>query len=361
MKRRVGSILVPFKRRSKKIGVPPGTLVHVGERRVDSVRVTVMEYNAEGYREWELEAGGRSLALSEKSSVTWINIDGLHEVDVIAAVGERLGLHALVVEDILNTDQRPKQEEFGDYLFIVFKMLLPAHSDRGLLAEQVSLVLGPKFVLSVQEARGDVFDPIRERIRAGKGRVREMGGDYLAYALLDAVVDNYFSCLEKLGERVEALEGELLVDPGARSVREIHELRRELILVRKAVWPLREVLSRLVAGETTLIGDAVKPFLRDVYDHAVQVIDVVETFREMVSAMLDIYLSSVSHRTNEAMKVLTVIATLFMPLTFIAGVYGMNFRYMPELEWRWGYPAVWAAMLGVVILMIGYFRRRGWW
>ena len=252
--------------------------------------------------------------------------------------GSATDFHPLVLEDILNTDQRPKMEEYGDYLYIVLKMLHDKGKGNQIEAEQVSLVLGPNFVFSFQESGGDVFDQIRERLRTGKGRLRKMGADYLAYTLVDAIVDYYFVILEKLGERIELLEEELVAHPRTETLKEIHTLKREMIFLRKAVWPLREVISGLQRGESPLVQKTTGIYLRDVYDHTIQVIDTIETFRDMLSGVLDIYLSSVSNRLNPVMKVLTIIATVFMPLTFLAGVYGMNFKYMPELEWRWGYP-----------------------
>ncbi|MGZ5502747.1 MAG: magnesium/cobalt transporter CorA, partial [Halobacteriota archaeon] len=227
-------------------------------------------------------------------------------------------------------------------------------------AEQVSLIVGQNFVLSFQESEGDVFEPIRERIRNGKGRIRKMGADYLAYSLLDAIVDYYFVILEKQGERIEFLEEELVANPNTQTLQEIHHLKSEMLFLRKAIWPLREVIGALERGESPLIQQSTIVYLRDVYDHTIQAIDTVETSREMVSDLLDIYLSSVSNRMNAIMKVLTIIATIFMPLTFLAGVYGMNFRYMPELEWQWGYPLVWTVMIGVVVCMLIYFRRMQW-
>jgi magnesium transporter len=249
-------------------------------------------------------------------------------------------------------------EDCGEYVFVVLKML---SSDRNkITSEQISIVLGPDFVVSFQEREGDVFNPIRERIRIGRGRIRKMGADYLAYALLDSVVDNYFIFLEKLGDKIEFLEEELVTNPTTETLQTIHDLKTEMVFLRKSVWPLREIISGLERGESALIQESTEIYLRDVYDHTIQVIDTVETFRDMVSGMLDIYLSSVSNRMNEVMKVLTIIATIFIPLTLIAGIYGMNFQYMPELGWRWGYPMVWLIMLVIGALMLVYFRRERW-
>jgi magnesium transporter len=294
-------------------------------------------------------------------TVTWINVEGLHQVEILEKLGECYGFHPLVLEDILNTDQRPKMEDYGDYLYVVLKMLSLQGQKNEIVTEQVSILLGSNFVISFQEGgEGDVFNSIRDRIKNGKGRIRKMGADYLAYALLDAVVDNYFIILEKLGEKIELLEEELVTRPTSHTLNLIHHMKREMIFLRKAVWPLREVVGGLERAETSLFKEATRIYLRDIYDHTIQVIDTVETFRDMVSGMLDIYLSSVSNRLNSVMKVLTIIATIFMPLTFLAGIYGMNFKYMPELEWRWGYPFIWLIMIGIGVFMLIYFRKKKW-
>jgi magnesium transporter len=292
--------------------------------------------------------------------VTWINVEGLHDVANIQKLGDCYGFHPLILEDILNTDQRPKIEDFDAYLYIVLKMLHNGESTQT-VAEQISLILGPNYVISFQEGiEGDVFNSIRERIRTGKGRIRSMGADYLAYSLIDAIVDNYFVIIEKMGERIEDLEDELVKDPVTRTLHEIHTLKREMIFLRKAVWPLREVINFLERGESSLIKGSTAIYLRDVYDHTIQVIDAIETSRDMLSGMLDIYLSSISNRMNEIMKFLTIIGTIFIPLTFIVGVYGMNFEHMPELKWRWGYFGLWGVMAGLAVFMLFYFRKKKW-
>jgi len=251
-------------------------------------------------------------------------------------------------------------EDFVDYLFVVLKMLHYDEKEKAVRAEQVSLILGSNYVISFQETEGDVFDPIRERIRMERGRIRKMGADYLAYSLIDEIVDNYFLILEKLGEKIEDMEDALVTNPTPETLQAIHGLKREMIFLRKSVWPLREVISRLERWESPLIDKSIAIYLRDVYDHTIQVIDAIETFRDMLSGMLDIYLSSISNRMNEIMKVLTMIATIFIPLTLIAGIYGMNFKYMPELESPWGYPMIYLVMLVIGIIMVIYFRRKRW-
>ncbi|MEA1925215.1 MAG: magnesium/cobalt transporter CorA [Candidatus Altiarchaeota archaeon] len=347
-------------RRSKKTGLPPGTLVHVGERREDEIRITLLDYDKGNLEEKKVMDIEECSLLKDKPTVSWINIDGIHHVDVIEKLGEKFSLHPLLLEDILNTDQRPKIEDFDDYLFIVLKMLFYDKKEREFRSEQVSMILGPNYVISLQESIGDVFDPVRERIRNGKGRIRCKGPDYLAYSLIDSIVDGYFLILEVLGEEIEDLEDELIHEPDQDTLGQIHRLKRELVLLRRSVWPLREAVNKLEREPSPLIDESTRIYLRDVYDHVIQVIDSIENYREMISGMLDIYLSSVSNRMNEVMKVLTIISTIFIPLTFITGVYGMNFKHMPELGWQYGYPIVWAIMFLTAFSMFLYFRRKRW-
>ena len=349
-----------FKKRTKEIGLPPGTLVHVGRRAMDKIKITVMDYSPKKFFEKEVKRIEDCFRFRDTSTVTWINIDGVHDADVVQKIGTHFRVHPLVLEDIMNTTQRPKLEDYGSYLYLVVRMTRPEKKNGEERFEQVSLIVAKNFVISFQEDVGDVFDPIRERIRRGKGRVRQMGSDYLAYTLLDAIVDGYFAELENLGEEIETLEEELMVKPVPATAQHIHRLKREMIFLRKSIWPLRELISRMERAESPLIKKTTGIFLRDVYDHTIQVIDNIETFRDMLSGMLDMYLSSLSNRMNEVMKVLTIIATIFIPLTFIAGIYGMNFKFMPELEWRHGYFVVWGVMLAVGVSLIIYFRKKKW-
>jgi len=349
-----------FRRASKKVGLPPGTLIHVGEEKVERAKVTIIDYDEAQFQEKEVETVEKCFPFKDKPTVTWINIDGIHQVEIMEKIGTHFGIHPLILEDIMNTGQRPKMEDFEDYIFVVVKMIYYDDKDNEIRAEQVSVILGSNFVISFQEKEGDVFDPVRERIRKGKGRIRKMKPDYLAYALVDTIVDHYFVVLEKLGEKIEDMEEELVTNPTAETLQTIHTLKRELIFLRKSVWPLREVINVLERGESSLINESTGIYLRDVYDHTIQVIDTVETFRDMVSGMLDIYLSSISNKMNEVMKVLTIIATIFIPLTFVAGVYGMNFKYIPELEWHWGYAAALILMGIIAFVMVLYFRRKRW-
>ncbi|NIT36412.1 MAG: magnesium/cobalt transporter CorA [candidate division Zixibacteria bacterium] len=349
-----------FKKMARKAGLPPGTLVQIDEAREEKVKITVIDYDAEHFVESVVEDAAVCLELKDKPTVTWVNVDGIHRVDVLEDIGGCFGLHPLVLEDIANTDQRPKTEDFGDYLYIVLKMLNYDEESDELTTEQLSLVLGPNYVLSFQEREGDAFDAVRDRLRNSKGRIRTVGADYLAYALVDAVVDNYFVILEQIGERVGLLEEKVAEDPKPETLHNIHNLKREMIILRKSVWPLREVVNALGRGDTPLVRKTTRVFLKDVYDHTIQVIDAVETYRDVLAGMLDLYLSTVSNRMNEVMKVLTVIATIFIPLTFIAGIYGMNFQFMPELSWNWSYPLVWVVMAAVAVTMLIFFKRRKW-
>lgn len=345
-------------KRSKKTGLSPGTLVHIGENRTETVKITLFNYAGARCDE-QAVTNPNELQPPADESVTWINIGGVHKIDVLEAFGKQFGLHPLLLEDIANTDQRPKLDDYEIYVFLVVKML--AVTDRGdILVEQVSFVLGRNYVLSFQENGTDVFHPVRDRLRAGKGRLRHNGSDYLLYALVDAVVDQYFSVLESLGEKIEMLQERVMADPKPDTLREIHALKRQLLFVRRAVWPLREATNSLSRSDCPYLHEPTKVFFRDVYDHVVQIVDTIESFREMLSASLDIYLSSVSYRLNAVMRVLTVITTIFMPLSFIASIYGMNFEHMPELKWEWGYPFVLGAMGLVAAGMLIGFRRRKW-
>ncbi|ODS39324.1 MAG: magnesium and cobalt transport protein CorA [Candidatus Altiarchaeales archaeon WOR_SM1_86-2] len=349
-----------IKKRSKKAGLPPGALVHIGKKKTEKVDITVIDYDEKNFQEKKVKTIEECFPFKDKPTVTWINIDGIHDVEIIEKLGKHFGLHPLLLEDILNTDQRPKMEDFGDYIFVVLKMLDYDENKDEIKSEQVSLILGSNYVISFQESVGDVFDPARERIRNGKGRMRKMGADYLIYSLMDAIVDEYFIILEKIGEKIEDMEEELVTNPTPETLHIIHKLKRDMIFLRKSVWPLREVINGMQRAESPLIRESTGIYLRDVHDHTIQVIDTIETYRDMISGMLDIYLSSISNKMNEVMKVLTIIATIFIPLTYIAGIYGMNFRYMPELEWRWGYFVVLLFMAVIGILMVVYFRRKRW-
>jgi magnesium transporter len=349
-----------IKKRSLKVGLPPGTLIHIGEKKVEKARITIMDYDETDLEEKEAKTIEESYPFKDKPTVTWINIDGLHEVEIIEKLGSHFGLHPLLLEDILNTDQRPKMEDYGDYIFIVLKMLYHGENKDEIETEQVSLILGSNFVISLQESEGDVFDSLRDRIRKNKGRIRTAGADYLAYALLDAIVDNYFLILENVGEKIEDTEQQLATNPSPETLQYIRELKTEMIYLRKSIWPLRELINGLERCESTLIHQSTGAYLRDVYDHTIQIIDTVESYRDMISGMVDIYLSSISNKMNEVMKVLTIFASIFIPLTFVAGLYGMNFEFMPELKWHWGYFTLLSVMALIGISLVFYFKRKKW-
>lgn len=349
-----------IKKQLRKAGTSPGTLIHIGEQKVDETQVTLIDYDEEHLQERVLDGIEEAFPLKDLPTVTWINIDGLHQLDIIEKVGQHFNIHPLVLEDIVNTGQRPKTEEFEDLIFVVLKMLHYDENLEKITSEQFSLVLGPNFLISFQEIQGDVFRTVRERIRKPKTRIRKAGCDYLAYALIDAIVDHYFLILEKLGENIEALEEDLLENPSPETLQTLHEMKREMIYLRKQIWPIRELINSLVKGESSLIDESTRLFFRDIYDHTIQIIDTIESYRDILSGMLDIYLSTLSNKMNEVMKVLTIIATIFIPITFVAGIYGMNFKFMPELEWRWGYVMVWAIIVVVVGIMISYFKKKQW-
>lgn len=345
-------------KRSKKAGLPPGTLVHIGVKKAESVTMTVFNYAGARCDE-RTATSPDELQPPSDESVTWVDIGGVHKLDLLEAFGKQFSLHPLLLEDIANTDQRPKLDDYDTYLFLVVKVLSVTEK-QDLLVEQVSFVIGRNFVLSFQENGTDVFKAVRERLRGGKGRLRQSGADYLLYALVDAIVDQYFLVLESLGEKIELLQEKVVADPKPETLREVHALKRQLLFLRRAVWPLREATNGLSRSDCPFLHDPTKIFFRDVYDHVVQIVDTIETLREMVSASLDIYLSSVSYRLNTVMRVLTVITTIFMPLSFIASIYGMNFEHMPELKSEWGYPAV-LGMMGVIAAgMLIAFRQRRW-
>ena len=348
------------KKRSKKTGLPPGSLVHIGKKKEKKTKITIIDYDEKTFQELEIEAPKECITYKDKPTITWVNVDGIENTRILKDLGECFNIHPLTLEDILNTDHRPKLEDYENYIYIVLKMLSYDEKEGEISSEQVSLILGKNYVISFQESEGDIFDPIRERIKNGKGSVRKAGSDYLSYLLLDAIVDNYFTILEKISEKIEGLEDEVIKNPTQETLNTIHNLKTEMLYLKKSVWPLREVVNKLERGELSLIKKSTSVYLRDIYDHTIQVIDTTETLRDMLSGILDIYLSSVSNRMNEVMKVLTIIATIFIPITFIAGIYGMNFSNMPEIGWPWSYLVFWIVVLIICITMIIYFKRKKW-
>lgn len=349
-----------LKKSSKKAGLPPGTLVHIGEKKVEQTRITIIDYDEDNFIEKEVQSIEDCFPFKDKPTVTWINIDGLHDVDLIEKLGSHFDIHPLILEDIVHTGQRPKVEDFENYVYFVLMMLYYNDESENIEEEQFSIIMGPNVVITFQEKVGDVFKIIRGRIHNGKLRIRKGNTEFLTYRLIDTIVDNYFLVLEKLEEKIEILDEELLLKPTKETLQSIYTLRKKLLSLRKSIWPLKDVISSIEKEDISFISESMLIYFRDIYDHMIRLIETIEIFREMVSSMLDTYLTNVSNKMNEVMKVLTIIATIFIPLTFIAGIYGMNFKYMPELEWKWGYAGVWFIMIVIVCLMFVYFRKKKW-
>ena len=367
-------------RKSRSLGLAPGTMVHIGEDHSGPALISGLHYTADSLQPIESVQAALEAA-RQRRGVVWLNIDGVHDLQTIREAGEAFGLHALTLEDVTDTSQRPKVEEHEDYLFLILKMLDGGPSSKtveaagpgtiagvpqappnaGVQIEQLSLVLGENWVLSFQEQSGDVFDAVRERIRSGRGQLRRMGSDYLAYALLDAVVDHYFVLLEHVGDELDGCEESLLTGHQEEaSLPQVHSIRRDLLTMRRSIWPLRELMGILLRADSAHWKASTAVYLKDLYDHTIQVIDIVEDYRELTAGLREYATSLMSHRMNATMRVLTIIGTVFLPLTFLVGVYGMNFTHMPELQWRWAYPAVWVAMLAIAGGLILFFRRKRW-
>ncbi len=346
-------------RRSKKTGAPPGTLVHIGREVTGDVVITRCCYDEENFVEDKNISLVELFTSSNDFAVEWVNFDGIHDVKMIEQIGTHYSIDTLILEDIVNSNQRPKIEDYGNYIYIVMKMLTINQKTGEIETEQVSIVFNSKIVFSFQEKMGDDFEPLRDRIRK-KNKIRKMGTDYLTYSIIDYVADNYFIVLEKIGERIEKIEEEVLMYPDDTTLKKIHELKRDTLMIKKSIWPLRDVLGLMIRPENDFIQDSIVFNLRDAYDHAIEVIDTVEAYRDFLSGLLDIYLSGTSNRMNEVMKVLTLISTVFMPLTFIAGVYGMNFKRIPETEWYNGYFYILGLMILIVVLMFVFFKKKKW-
>jgi magnesium transporter len=344
----------------KHIGKAPGTLVYTGKKTEKQLQIESFDYTKDTLTENVLTNIEDARSYKETDSVTWINVDGLNSLSEIENIGKQYDLHPLVLEDIVNTTQRPKIDEYDDYLFIVLKMLY-YDKDENVVIEQVSLVLGKNYVLSFQESEGDVFDTVRDRIRLGNGRIRGLKSDYLLYALIDAVVDHYFSIIETLGNKIEDLENDLFEGHAKDNINiEVQQLKREILKVRRAIFPLREIINRIEKGEHPLIFKRTITYYRDIYDHLIQVSENIDIYREMIWSLMDMYMSTISNRMNEVMKVLTIMSSIFIPLTFLAGIYGMNFEYIPELKYHNGYFILLGVMFAMFILMLVYFKRKKW-
>lgn len=344
----------------KKLGKSPGSVIYTGNKPTKKLFIEAFDYTSDQCIDKELSNVEEAFSFIGSDSVTWININGLNHVEEIEKLGNHYDLHPLVLEDIVSISQRPKIDEHEDYLFVVLKML-HTDTDDNIVSEQVSFVLGKGYVLSFQESEGDVFDTVRERIRQGKGRVRTMQADYLLYILMDAIVDHYFVIIETLGDKIEDFETAIFSGNVNQSInKDIQDLKREVLKVRRAIYPLREVVSRIEKHESTLILKKTKTFYRDIYDHLIQVSENIDIYREMIWSLMDMYMTTISNKMNEVMKVLTIMASIFIPLTFIAGIYGMNFDYIPELHYKYAYPILWGVMVFIFLGMLYYFKRKKW-
>jgi magnesium transporter len=346
-------------RRGKKLGAPPGTLIHIGRERSEDIVITSCCYDENTYNEEKKITLEKLFSLKPRLAVQWINFDGIHDVEMIERIGSNYSIDTLVLEDVVNTNQRAKIDDYGDYIYLVLKLLTCNSKSGEIESEQVSIVFDSKMVFTFQEKQGDDFEPLRDRIRK-KGKIRKMGTDYLVYSILDYITDNYFIVLEKTGDRIEKIEDEVLSSPDRDTLRKIHELKRDILMIKKTVWPLRDVLAFMIRPENDLIHESISFYLRDAYDHVIEIMDTVEAYRDFMAGLLDIYLSGLGKRTNEIMKVLALISTVFLPLTFIAGVYGMNFRYMPGLENNAGFYMIISLMMTIVIFMFIIFKIRKW-
>lgn len=349
-----------LRKRSNKVGLPPGSLVHIGNIDQDKINISVMDYDANHVIEKNNATEKECLIFLDNPSITWINIDGISDLKMVETIGAHFGLHPLLLEDIVNSGQRSKLDDYRENIFIVVRTLKHNAIKDEIEDEQVSLILGKNYLISFTENRKDIFDPIVERIRNKNSRITHLGSDYLCYCLIDCIVDNYFVILEKVDEKLEKLEKGLFQDPQPKTLQQIQSNKRDILFLRKSVWPIREVVNHFRRLENPIVKDSTKLYMQDVYDHTIQAIDTIESFRDVSSGLLDIYLSSINLRMNEIMKVLTIMATIFVPLTFIASLYGMNFEHIPELQFKYGYYVVLFIMLLMSLGMLYFFRRKGW-
>lgn len=346
---------------SDKVGLPPGSLVHVGISPDTDTRITVVDYNSEKHDEHQIDSIEEILKYKDSDTVTWIIVEGLANVDIIEKIGAKFNIHQLVLEDILNTHQRPKFEEYDDYLFIVLKSLKSENSQFTVAYEQISLLVLDNFVFAFKEKTDDLFFPVLQRIKTSKGRLRSFGSDYLGYVILDSIVDQCFVLIDSLDEAIIPIEDSLLSSvPTQETLNSIQRLKREIITIRRYISPIRELMNEILRSDSGLIHEKTHIYLRDVSDHTIRIIESIESYRDILSGLLDIYISTVSNKMNEIMKVLTVFASIFIPLTFVAGIYGMNFEYMPELQWKWAYPVLWIAFISIPVILLVYFKRKKW-
>ena len=344
----------------KKVGLPPGTLIHIGTKKTEQVKVSYIDYSKTEINQSECKSIQDCYPLKATETVSWINIDGLNDIDLIQALGTEFGIDNLALEDVLNTNHRPKLEEHENYIFLTLKMLGIGKSRKSVISEQVSFFLGKNWLISFQEQEGDIFNIVRSKLEDDKSNIRQQKVDFLLYRLIDTIVDNYFYVSEYFIDEIENLEEKVLKESSNESLHEIQSLKKQLIKFKKSVTPLREAIMFLQKDNSTFIGKSTLRYLRDVYDHLIQLNDNIDTQKDMLASIMDLYLTGVSNRMNEIMKVLTIMATIFIPLTFIAGIYGMNFEIMPELKWKYGYLGVWGVMILVLVLMLVYFKRKKW-
>jgi magnesium transporter len=346
---------------SEKAGMPPGSLVHVGDVQEADTRITLVDYSKDDVEELTIQSVDEILKYKDSDTVTWVIIEGLTNVAIVENIGTNFGIHQLVLEDILNTHQRPKFEEHDDYLYVVLKSLRSEDSQFTVAYEQISLLILENFVFVFKEKTDDLFQPVQQRIRTSKGRLRSLGSDYLTYVLLDTIVDQFFILIDSLDDAIITLEDDLLTsEPTQYTLNTIQRLKREIVTIRRYISPIRDLMAGLLRSETGLIHENTHIYLRDVSDHAIRVIESIESYREILSGLLEIYISSISNKMNEVMKVLTVFASIFIPLTFLAGIYGMNFEYMPELKWKLAYPALWIAFITIPVILLVYFKKKRW-
>ena len=348
------------KKTSAKVGLPPGSIIHVGEQKIEKVKITLTEYDEKNVEICEINSVEEIDPYTDTPQVTWVNVCGLHDTELIKQIGEKFNIHPLVLEDILNTETRPKIEITDSYIFIAMKMLSYNKSEDQVDTEQVSFILGNSFVFSFLEKSDSVFKPIKDRITEQFGRVRKQPSDYLFYALMDVVVDQYYLVLEQIEQNIESLDDEVTANSDRSQIEKIYTLKNKILLTRRSLWPLRDIFTRLTREETKLINKKIVPYLRDLLDHTMHITETIEFQREITNGLMETHLSMMSYKMNEVMKVLTVIATIFIPLTFIVGIYGMNFPNMPEMKWPWAYFALWGVMISVVLFMVYYFRRKKW-
>ena len=348
------------KKTSAKVGLPPGSIIHVGEQKIEKVKITLTEYDEKKVETCDINSVEEIDPYTDTPQVTWVNVSGLHDTELIKQIGEKFNIHPLVLEDILNTETRPKIEITDNYVFIAMKMLTDNNTENHIVTEQVSFILGDTFVFSFLEKSDNIFNPIQDRITNNYGRVRKQESDYLFYALMDVVVDQYFLVLEQIEHNIESLDDEVIKNTDRSQIEKIYNLKNKLLLTRRSIWPLREIFARLTREESKLINKKIMPYLRDLLDHSIQVTETIELQRELTTGIMETHLSMMSFKMNEVMKVLTIIATIFIPLTFIVGVYGMNFRFMPEIEWPWAYFVLWGVMIVITLFMLMFFRRKKW-